>query len=163
MDCFFQENLLHPTVTQAAGDKIWHGTQRGSFVTSTFGWDPHHWIPHLGLIHSELARSWTHCSEWELKTADGAGVLWKQASATLSACKHQWRRRRGSHTDLQIWPESVLSWGGAGLHKSPCPLLGHFHVHKKPNVVGISSSLPAFQNKSKMLLWNRPVQGLKSS
>lgn len=74
MYCFFQENRLYPTVTQAAGDKIWHRTQRGSFVTSTFGWDPHHWIPHLGLIHSELARSWTHCSEWELKTADGAGV-----------------------------------------------------------------------------------------
>lgn len=105
MYCFFQENLLHPTVTQAAGDKIWHRTQRGSFVTSTFGWDPHHWIPHLGLIHNELARSWTHCSEWELKTADEAGVLWMQASATLSTCKRQWRRRRGSHTDL-AWERS---------------------------------------------------------
>lgn len=85
MCCFFQENPLHHIVTHAAGEKSWCWTQRGSLVTSTFGWDPHHWLPHLGLIRSELARSWTHRSEGELKEADRVGVLWRQASTTLSA------------------------------------------------------------------------------
>lgn len=98
MCCFYSTKIhfIAHSVTQAAGEKTWRRTQRGSLMTSTFGWDPHQWIPHLGLIRSELARSWTHRSEQELKEADEVGVLWKQASATLSAWKLQWGRRCGS-------------------------------------------------------------------